>query len=165
VNDKSIEELYNLKKDPQEKKNLIGKSKYTKVAAALREKCDELIKKNSNVYRKPPFDLTVELIRSPESEVEILDVQPEFGWSVPLESKFQSAYQILVASSKAIIDDNNGDVWDSEQVRSNLSTDVEYNGRPLSVGKTYYWKVRIWDDENRLVDYSTSQNCNHRFQL
>ena len=157
VNDKSIEELYNIEKDPQEINNLIGKSKYNKVAAELRAKCDELIKKNSNAYRKAPFDLTVELIRAPESEVKILDVKPEFGWSVPMESKFQSAYQILVASSKAIIDANNGDVWDSGQVRSNQSTDVEYSGTPLSVGKTYYWKVRIWDDENRLVDYAAPQ--------
>lgn len=157
VNDKSIEELYNLEKDPQEINNLIGKSKYKKVAAALRAKCDELIQKNSNIYRKAPFDLTVELIRAPESEVKILDTKPEFGWTVPIESKFQSAYQILVASSKAIIDANNGDVWDSGQVRSNNSTDVEYSGTPLSIGKTYYWKVRIWDDENRQVDYSETQ--------
>ena len=157
VNDQSIEELYNLKKDPQEIKNLIGKKKYKAVADKLRAKLDELIKKNSDEYRAAPTDLTVELIRDPSTEVEIFDLKPEFGWTVPLGSKFQGAYQILVASNKKDIDQNNGDVWDSERVASTKSTDVEYGGNALEIGKTYYWKVRIWEQENRLVDYSEAQ--------
>lgn len=157
VNDKTIEELYNLEKDPQEIKNLVGKKKYRKVLANLRAKTEELIQKNSNEFRAAPTDLTVELIRAPETEVEIFDLKPEFGWTVPLGAKFQGAYQILVASSKAIIDANNGDVWDSKRVASLQSTDVEYQGKELEIGKTYFWKVRIWDEENRLVDYSEAQ--------
>ena len=157
VNDKSIEELYDLEKDPQEIKNLIGKKKYNAVADKLRAKTDELIKKNSNEYRAAPTDLTVELIREPSTDVKIFDLKPEFGWTVPLGSKFQGAYQILVASNKSDINNNNGDVWDSGRVESTQSTDVEYAGNPLEIGKTYYWKVRIWEQENRLVDYSDAQ--------
>ncbi|MFG6686813.1 family 78 glycoside hydrolase catalytic domain [Mariniflexile sp. HNIBRBA6329] len=157
INDKTIEELYDLEKDPKEIKNLIGNKKYKEVANNLRSKLEELIKKNSNEFRAAPKDLTVELIREPDSDVKIFDLKPEFGWTVPLGSKFQSAYQILVASNKASIDANNGDVWDSGQVRSLKSTDVAYNGKPLQVGKSYFWKVRIWDEENRLVDYSEAQ--------
>ncbi len=157
VNDKTVEELYDLEKDPKEIKNLIGKKKYNTVASKLRTKLDALIKKNSNVYRAAPTDLTVELIREPSTEVKIFDTKPEFGWTVPLGSKFQSAYQILLASSEDIINANNGDVWDSRQVRSSLSTNVEYTGKPLEVGKTYFWKVRIWEQDNRLVDYSKAQ--------
>ncbi|WP_298495964.1 sulfatase-like hydrolase/transferase [uncultured Algibacter sp.] len=157
VNDKSIEELYNLKKDPKEVKNLIGKKKYNEIANKLRAKLDELIKKNSNEYRAAPTDLTVDLIREPATNVKIFDLKPEFGWTVPLGSKFQGAYQILVASNKKDIDNNNGNVWDSGQVRSLQSTNVEYQGNPLAIGQTYYWKVRIWDEQNRLVDYSEAQ--------
>lgn len=157
VNDKTIEELYNLKKDPKEINNLIGKKKYKKVADNLRAKLEELIKINSNEFRAAPTDLTVELIRAPSTEVKIFDLKPEFGWTVPLGAKFQGAYQILVASNQASIDANNGDVWDSGQVRTTASTNVEYQGNPLEVGKTYFWKVRIWDEENRLVDYSKAQ--------
>ncbi|WP_282055868.1 sulfatase-like hydrolase/transferase [Maribacter luteus] len=157
VNDKSIEELYNLKKDPQEIKNLIGKKKYKNIADKLRAKLEILIQKNSDKYTSPPVDLTVELIREPSTDVKIFDLKPEFGWTVPLESNFQSAYQILVASSKSGIDNNNGDIWDSQRVASGKSTNVEYEGKPLEIGKTYYWKVRIWDDENRLVNYSEAQ--------
>ena len=157
VNDKTIEELYDLEKDPKEIKNLIGSKKYKSVADNLRVKLDELIKKNSNQYRAAPTDLTVELIREPSTDVTVLDLKPEFGWTVPLGAKFQGAYQILVASNKTSIDANNGDIWDSGQVRSLASTNVEYKGKPLEIDKTYYWKVRIWDEENRLVDYSEAQ--------
>jgi len=157
VNDKSIEELYDLEKDPQEIKNLIGKKKYRTVANKLRTKLDELIKKNSNEFRAAPTDLTVELIREPATDVKIFDLKPEFGWTVPQGSKYQGAYQILVASNKASINNNNGNVWDSGRVASTKSTDVEYNGTALEIGKTYYWKVRIWEQENRLVDYSEPQ--------
>jgi arylsulfatase A-like enzyme len=157
VNDKTIEELYDLKRDPKEINNLIGKKKHKGVADKLRAKLEKLIAKNSNEYRSAPTDLTLELIRAPDENVAIIDLKPEFGWTVPLGSKFQSAYQILVASGQASIDANNGDVWDSKQIRSLASTNVEYNGAPLEVNKTYYWKVRIWDEENRLVDYSAAQ--------
>ncbi|MGY6648029.1 sulfatase-like hydrolase/transferase [Wenyingzhuangia sp. IMCC45574] len=157
VNDKTIEELYNLKKDPLETKNLVKKKKYRKVLAALRAKTEELISRNSNHYRAAPSDLTVELIREPSTDVKILDTKPEFGWTVPLGAKYQRAYQILVASNKASINANNGDVWDSKKVTSSKSTDVEYKGTALEVGKTYFWKVRVWDEENRLVDYSAPQ--------
>lgn len=144
VNDKTIEELYNLKKDPKEVNNLIGKKKYQEVAEKLRSKLEELIEKNSNEYRAAPTDLTVELIREPETEVEIFDLKPEFGWTVPLGAKFQTAYQILVSSNEANINANNGNVWDSGRVASIASTNVEYAGRALEIGKTYFWKVRIW---------------------
>ncbi|WP_298767187.1 family 78 glycoside hydrolase catalytic domain [uncultured Polaribacter sp.] len=157
VNDKTIEELYNLEKDPQEIKNLVGKRKYRKVLANLRAKTEELIKKNGNHFRAAPTDLTVELIREPSTEVKVFDLKPEFGWTVPLGAKYQGAYQILVASNKASIDANNGDVWDSKRVASSKSTDVEYGGKELEVGKTYFWKVRIWDEANRLVDYAEPQ--------
>ncbi len=157
VNDKTIEELYNLRKDPKEVNNLMGKKKYADVANKLRIKLEALIQKNGNKYRNPPSDLTVELIRAPENGVRVFDLEPEFGWTVPLTSKFQSAYQILVASNPSIIKNNNGDVWDSQRITSVASTNIEYKGKPLEVGKTYYWKVRIWDEENRLVDYSPSQ--------
>ncbi|GAA4291032.1 alpha-L-rhamnosidase-related protein [Aestuariibaculum suncheonense] len=156
VNDKSFEELYNLKKDPKEVNNLINNPKYKAIAADLRAKCDELIKKNSDLYRSAPSNLSVELIRDPK-DVSIIDLQPEFSWTIAKESVFQSAYQVLVASSEEELALNQGNIWDSKQVRSNISSNVEYNGAPLEIGKTYFWKVRIWDEDNRLVDYSNPQ--------
>ena len=157
VNNKKREELYHLKTDPSEVKNLIHKEKYKSIATKLRDKLEELIQKNSDGYRAPPTDLTVELIREPSESVVIYDLKPEFGWTVPVEAKFQKAFQILVASNLENIDANLGDVWDSQRIASSESTNIEYGGEFLELDQTYYWKVRIWDEENRLVEYSTPQ--------
>ncbi len=157
VNDKSFEELYYLKDDPQEINNLATHPEYLDKLRSFRNKCDELINKNSDNYSDGPTDLVVEWIRKPE-DVKILDSKPEYGWVVSKGAVIQSAYQLLVASSKEMIDNNNGDIWDSGQVRGNTSSNVEHNGALLKEGGTYFWKVRIWDNDNRLSRYSESQS-------
>ena len=156
VNDKSSEELYHLTDDPKEINNLASSPQYQKTLLEFREKCDELIKRNSDRYAKSPTDLFIEYIREPAT-VLIQDSSPEFGWIVPQEAVAQSGYQLLVASSESQIDNNIGDVWDSGQVRGNQSSEIVYAGTPLKKGVKYYWKVRIWDAVNRLSNYSASQ--------
>jgi alpha-L-rhamnosidase len=56
----------------------------------------------------------------------------------------QSAYQILVASSEILLNQNKGDFWDSGKVLGDQSVQVEYGGKPFEVGIRYVWKVRIW---------------------
>jgi arylsulfatase A-like enzyme len=156
MNDQSLEELYNLKEDPQEIKNLAKNPKYKSKLVAFRKKTDELINKYSDSFSEGPKDLIVEFIRQPE-KVNLLDAEPEYGWIVPDGSVTQSAYQVLVASSEEKINNNIGDIWDSGQVRTNKSAEIEHKGKSLEKGKTYYWKVRIWDQDNRLTRYSKFQ--------
>ncbi|WP_235298256.1 alpha-L-rhamnosidase-related protein [Portibacter marinus] len=156
INDKSIEELYEVSEDKKEVKNLATLPEYKNKLIEFRQKTDELIKQFSDKYRTGPHGLSVEFIRDPKS-VYIVDNKPEYSWIVPKWAKYQSGYQILVASSQNNIQNNIGDVWDSGNVRSAKSTDIEHGGSPLKQGKTYYWKVRIWDEANRLLDYSEPQ--------
>ena len=57
-----------------------------------------------NSCNTKPDGLMVEFIRDTD-HVYILDSQPEFSWIVPEKIKYQSAYQILVATSKEKLDD------------------------------------------------------------
>jgi arylsulfatase A-like enzyme len=157
VNDKSIEELYNLKEDPQEINNLAKNPAFAEKTKAFRRTTDNLIAKYSDTYSQGPTDLIVEWIRNTK-DVKILDSKPEYGWVVPAGAVSQSAYQLLVASSKENINNNNGDVWDSKQVRTNQSSEIEHGGTALESGKTYFWQVRIWDQDNRLSSYSKPQS-------
>jgi alpha-L-rhamnosidase len=157
VNDKSAEELYDLKTDPQEIYNLAKNDRFTANLAELRSKTHQLSQKYKDPFSGVPTGLMVEFIRQP-STVLLKDNTPEFAWIVPKEAVSQSAYQILVASSKANIDNNIGDVWNSKQLRGNQSSNVSYQGKELKSGVQYYWKVRVWDKDNRTGDYSDSQS-------
>ncbi|MFT7036200.1 MAG: alpha-L-rhamnosidase, partial [Cyclobacteriaceae bacterium] len=156
VNDKFAEELYNLEKDPREIKNLAQSKKYKDILKNMRDKCDAMIEEKSDASTAGPTALTIEYIRAP-SLVKIKDATPEFGWNVPLAAVSQSAYQILVSSSQNNSDNNNGDVWNSGSVRGSNSTNLSFSGNKLTSGQKYYWKVRIWDENNRLSRYSKSQ--------
>ena len=156
INDKSIEELYNIKDDPKEINNLSDKAEYKKILLEFRRKNDELGLKYADPYSGIPSDLTIEYIRDPRF-TKIIDNKPEFSWVVPKEAVIQKAYQVLVSSTKENINNNIGDVWDSGNVRSNKSTDVEFGGEPLKPNTNYFWKVRIFDKDNRLSEYSEPQ--------
>ncbi|MDB2462682.1 family 78 glycoside hydrolase catalytic domain [Algibacter sp.] len=104
-----------------------------------------------------PIGLVVENIRNTHN-VFVLDEKPEFGWVLPSAIKMQTAYKILVASSNEIPENNSGDVWNSGKILSSNSTNIEYNGAPLKVGQTYFWKVKIWDDNNTETLFSNTQS-------
>lgn len=81
---------------------------------------------------------------------------PRFFWWIEPEQRGagQSAYEILVASSPTILVRDQGDQWDSGKVRSGDTIQAAYAGKTLETGKTYYWKVRYWDENNNPSPYS-----------
>jgi len=83
-------------------------------------------------------------------------IQPRFSWILDSSERgqHQSAYQILVASNQADLDVNKADKWDSGKVISEQSINVVYKGDALESGKTYYWKVRVWDKDGEVSPYS-----------
>ncbi|NJN26646.1 MAG: family 78 glycoside hydrolase catalytic domain [Cyclobacteriaceae bacterium] len=156
VNDKRDEELYNLLDDPMEIKNLAKNEEFASVLTALRKKCTELSMQYADPFSGKPFGLMVDFIRNPTG-TSINSLQPNYSWIIPGVANFQNAYQILVSSSRDSIDKNIGDVWNSGQVRSNTNINVVHAGSPLQAQKSYFWKIRIWDQSNRLSEYSTLQ--------
>lgn len=157
VNDERIEELYNLKNDPNEEFDLSKDKKYVKVLANLRNKTDELAHKFSANGWIAPENLSARFMSKDDFSLLKSD-KLVFGWTLPYFSQAQKSYQILVASSKENIDRNVGDLWNSGCVFSNNSLNVEYKGKQLEVGKTYYWRIRYWDYLNRTSQYSEPQS-------
>ncbi|MEX2564462.1 MAG: sulfatase-like hydrolase/transferase [Cyclobacteriaceae bacterium] len=156
VNDKSIEELYHLADDPKEINNLAKDPKHAAKLQAFRKKLDAIGEAFSDESTAAPVNLHVEMIRKP-SGLTLKDHTPEFGWQVPEGLVFQSAYQVLVSSTQEKSDQNIGDVWDSGKVQGPKSFNVAYEGTELDANKTYYWKARLWDGDNRTGRYAKSQ--------
>jgi alpha-L-rhamnosidase len=73
--------------------------------------------------------------------------QPRLSWigESSARGERQSAYQVLVASTAALLDAENGDRWDSGKVASDESAHVVYAGQPLVARAACFWKVRLWD--------------------
>ena len=156
INDRSVEELYNLKEDPNEIHNLAQSADHADILKSLRLKCDQLI----HLYRDPfsalPNELSVVIDKKSVNSAQ--PIIPKYSWNIPEESKPQKGYQVLVASGRENIDNNIGDVWNSGQIRSNNSTDIIHAGIPLDTASEYYWKVRVWDRDNRLTEYCEAQS-------
>lgn len=157
VNDERIEELYNLKDDPNEEFDLSKDKEYAKVLVNLRNKTDELAHKFSANGWIAPENLSARFM-SKDEYLLLKSDKLVFGWTLPYFSQAQKSYQILVASTAENIEKNVGDMWNSGCVFTNNSLNVEYKGKALEKGKTYYWRVRYWDYLNRTSQYSEPQS-------
>jgi len=84
--------------------------------------------------------------------------KPRFSWVLGHfeRGRTQSAYQILVSSTKENLLKDIGDVWDSGRVESSRSINVEYKGKALESRRIYCWKVRWWDDKGQASPLSES---------
>ncbi len=82
--------------------------------------------------------------------------QPRFSWIMQSDERnqAQSAYQILVASNAESLRKGEADMWDSGKILSERSIQVEYSGKALESNTSYYWKVRVWDKEDRPSPWS-----------
>lgn len=80
---------------------------------------------------------------------------PTFSWQLPVSDivKRQSAYQIVVATSTALLP-NNADLWDSEKQESDQSTFIKYFGKALNARQKVYWQVRYWNQDGKESEWS-----------
>jgi alpha-L-rhamnosidase len=77
---------------------------------------------------------------------------PRLSWQISglgVRGEKQTAYHIRVASSLDKLEKGKPDLWDSEQVSSDKSTQVAYKGKTLESRMKCYWQVRIWDQEGK----------------
>ncbi|MDE5683694.1 MAG: glycoside hydrolase family 78 protein [Muribaculaceae bacterium] len=85
------------------------------------------------------------------------NTQPRFSWQCNAgvrRGEDQTAYQILVASDKALLDEKNADLWNSGKVMSPILPSVTYAGKELRPKDFSYWKVRVWNKDGKVSDWS-----------
>lgn len=113
----------------------------------LFQSCDEI---TSDVK---PFHLRCEDLQNP---IGVDALNPKLTWQLASEQRGQSqtAYQILVASEAEMLLQNLGDLWDSGRVLSDQTAHIIYRGNSLSSNVQCYWKVRIWDQDSVVSEWS-----------
>lgn len=99
------------------------------------------------------FDLTVDYQKKP---LGIASASPKLSWKIQNNDNgtSQTAYRILVASKKSLLQEGKADVWDSRKVNSDQSIQVNYQGKRLESRQRYFWKVKVWDQEGKAGSYS-----------
>lgn len=103
-----------------------------------------------------PVNLRCEYLINPLG----IDVKnPRLYWQLTtndtkIRGQYQTAYRVLVASSKDNINKNLGDLWDSGKVQSNQNIHVEYQGKQLESEMQCFWKVKVWDKDESESDWS-----------
>ena len=105
-----------------------------------------------------PTGLLVELLAQPQLTV-ITDPTPELGWIVGSSpgARYQTAYQIQVATNAAALSEGGELHWDSGKVESDESLNVSYAGPPLAADSTYVWRVRTWSEAGEVSGFSKAQ--------
>jgi alpha-L-rhamnosidase len=97
--------------------------------------------------------LRTEYLTSP---LGIDNVHPRLSWKIISNDRNinQTAYQIKLAKTEEDLKAGKTLLWDTKQVNSNQSVNVEYKGPQLQSRQRVYWQVKIWDNKGRSSDWS-----------
>lgn len=106
-----------------------------------------------SLYEPKPLYLRCEYRVNP---LGIDEVKPRLSWILTSSRRAQKqvAYQVLVATSRDKLNNDQGDLWNSGKVRSDETTCIIYGGKPLTSGMECFWKIRIWGGERRPSQWS-----------
>lgn len=83
----------------------------------------------------------------------IYQQNPVLHWETGSLIQQNIAYEIQLASSVALLQNGKADYWLSGKISSRQNT-AAYTGKPLQPGKTYFWKVRVWNEKNKVSSFS-----------
>jgi alpha-L-rhamnosidase len=83
---------------------------------------------------------------------------PRFSWIIESASRSQEqkAYQLIISSDKKNAGKNNGDIWNSGKTISRSSAWISYTGPQLQPATKYFWKVRVWDKNDKPSQWSAT---------
>ena len=100
--------------------------------------------------------LTVEHMENPTT---VDATHPRLSWinearDGSVRGQRQTAYRIVVASTKEKLEAGEYDLWDSGRTEPEQSTLVPYEGKALTSGQDSFWKVQTWDAKKKASAWS-----------
>lgn len=123
----------------------------------------DLLEKTDVVWRDGlPTQLQLDELGSAIERLQIAEIRssrPYFSWIVPNDKKNarQTAMRIQVATTRDAFDRDEQTtlLWDSGKRSEASSTAVPFGAQePLAPASIYFWRVKIWDQDDRESDWS-----------
>jgi len=110
---------------------------------------------NKTVQELQVYDLRCENLSNPSG---IATTSPRLSWKSKsaVNGKHQTAYQILLATDDDILTEEKADIWNSGKTISKSGVLIPVKGRQIRSGTTCSWKVRIWDNEDKVSGWSAA---------
>ncbi|MBF4465008.1 family 78 glycoside hydrolase catalytic domain [Flavobacterium sp. LC2016-12] len=99
-------------------------------------------------FSQTPVNLNCEHLVNPLG----IDVpQPRFSWQLKSnkDDVVQTAYQIEIATDSIALIKEKALVWTSGKVASEAML-ISYNGAVLQSFTTYFWRVKVWSNKNKM---------------
>lgn len=94
-----------------------------------------------------PSGLTCEHIISPLG----IDIAyPVLSWKFHASEngQYQSAYELIVSDNRGDVEEYKGNVWGTGKIQSDENINIEYKGAPLRSFTRYYWRVKVYNQDN-----------------
>ena len=84
------------------------------------------------------------------------NLKPRLNWEIVSDERGvkQRAYQIQTGLDIEHLKSGKNLFWDSGKIKSDQSVHIEYSGPPLQSRQRVYWRVKIWDQDNKNSDWS-----------
>jgi len=104
-------------------------------------------------YAAGPAQLKVDNLPAP---LGLDNPAPLFSWQIASTEPGarQSAYQLQVGSSEALLQADKADIWTSGRIAASTSIGIRYQGPALKPSTIYFWRVKAWDANGK--PYATS---------
>jgi len=100
-----------------------------------------------NVSAAAPIEIVNLRCEYLENPLGIDVVKPRLSWIMESNerSQKQTAYRLIVSSTREKLAQNTGDFWDTGKVQSDQSIQLVYKGKALTSRMQCFWKVMVWD--------------------
>jgi len=120
-----------------------------------------LIALNCFGQKSMPTGLLCDLMAHPELAA-ITNKTPDFGWIVNagIRDDYQTAYQLEVATSSSLLQEDKPDLWNTGKITSAQSINIQYAGKGLEPHKSYWWRVCTWGRTGKQSAWSNMQKFN-----
>lgn len=86
-----------------------------------------------------------------QSPINVSNANPDISWIISsvLNNQKQAAYQVQIAYSKKLLEQNKPDVWNSGKIKSSQSSHIIPEGKTLKSNTDYWVKVTSWNQDGK----------------